>query len=172
MTNLSDKERVAQLYVDHSAAILGYLARRTGPDEAADLLGETIEIIWRRRNDLPSQGGRAAVDVRRRPQRPEQPSPEQSTQTAVRRRRARHTDSGSTHIPTEAELSLQIALEDLAPIDREIMTLSHWEGFTMAEVATLLQMHPDSVRTRYRRGRLALQAWLSIDADGPKTVTR
>jgi RNA polymerase sigma-70 factor, ECF subfamily len=32
-----------------------YLARRTDPDSAADVLGDTLLVAWRRFDDLPAE---------------------------------------------------------------------------------------------------------------------
>lgn len=54
------------------------------------------------------------------------------------------------------------ALEALDPLDREIIRLVHWDGFSQAEVAQLLDRPAGTVRSRYSRARAQLRTTLDL----------
>ncbi len=90
---------------------------------------------------------------------------------AVSRERAMPNDSvldldaaaQSVTTPSEAamrherDLWIRLALELLAPADREAVLLREWEGLPFAEIASRLEISEDAARMRFRRalGRLA-----------------
>ena len=86
-----------------------------------------------------------------------------------------HRRSGSRRIALADKLRLELAaappvidenplyehvrtlVGDLDEIDREIIGLVYWEGFSLAEVAGILSMRPATVRSRHARARAALR---------------
>ncbi len=61
-----------------------------------------------------------------------------------------------TEPPTAAERNecaawLQLALEMLAPEDREVVRLRVWDGVTFPEIGRVMELSEDAVRKRYRR---------------------
>ena len=112
------------------------------------------------------------MDVRRRPQRPPQPPASPTAPPPTRHQQLANAIREATQTPTRAELDLWIALDLSDPLDREIITLTFWEGFNFVEVATLLQRPAPTIRTRYRRNRIQLRSALQLDDDehGPATA--
>ena len=51
----------------------------------------------------------------------------------------------------------------LPEVDREIIGLVYWEGFSLAEVATIMSMPPATVRSRHSRARERLRELLSAE---------
>jgi len=51
-------------------------------------------------------------------------------------------------------------VHDLDPLDQEIIKLVHWDGFTQADAARLLEMPAATVRSRYFRARGVLRSRL------------
>ncbi len=45
-------------------------------------------------------------------------------------------------------------------VDRDIIGLVHWEGFSLVEVSRILRMKEGTVRSRYHRARTSLRAEL------------
>jgi len=64
----------------------------------------------------------------------------------------------------ETDLLLRQALSKLDPRDREILLLREFEQLSYAEIAELLQMPLNTVRTRLFRSRLALRDLLASPA--------
>lgn len=163
-------EQVETLYRETGPAVLGYLTRRAAnPEEAADLFGEVLVVLWRRRRDLPPTGqDRLWLFVVAR-----------NVLANHRRRTGRHHQAAAalaeqlravTTTPPDPSrtLDLHVALDGLDPIDRDIIQLSVWDGFTSAEIGSLLDLSADTVRTRLRRARLRLRHDLDLpDQDDP-----
>jgi RNA polymerase sigma-70 factor (ECF subfamily) len=91
---------------------------------------------------------------------------------ADRRRQARNTLSIASHEPanrpqTDAVLWLRQALDKLDETEREIVMLREYEQLSYSEIADLLQIPVNTVRSRLFRTRLALKALLE-----PRVVSR
>lgn len=159
--------RVESAVRSHSAVLLAYFARRVDPPgEAADLLAETLLILWRRASALPQKDdevrpwmfgiGRHVLLHHYR--------------TATRQHaitdRLRSILSATPHAgfadPTEHD-DLHQALARLDQIDREIIGLIHWDGFSLVEVSRVLVMKEGTVRSRYHRARASLRQQLQLD---------
>lgn len=145
--------------------LLAYFQRRTAsPEDAADLLGETMLQAWRRVDQLPepperqrmwlftiaahvlangrrSSRRRAALTARLRATLVDAPEPDHAGSSDVR----------------DAVLRLHNA-------QRELVMLVHWDGFTIVEAAELLGLNPSTARGRYAAARQALQAALAETA--------
>jgi RNA polymerase sigma-70 factor, ECF subfamily len=68
--------------------------------------------------------------------------------------------------PTESGLWVRLAVEKLEPIDREILLLREFEQLSYAEIADLLQLPLNTVRSRLFRARTALRNLLEPTAVG------
>lgn len=159
--------QVEDLYRQAGPAVLGYLTRRVATtEEAADLLGEVLVVLWRRRSDLPPTGqDRLWLFVIAR-----------NVLANHRRRTVRHRQAtealneqlrtvATAAADTSRTLDLHAALDNLDPLDRDMIQLSIWERFTSSEIGTLLDMPPETVRTRLRRTRERLRHDLDLPDD-------
>ena len=61
----------------------------------------------------------------------------------------------------ELRVVLQTVLEELEPIDQEIILLRHMQGLKSREVAALLQINQSTASTRYLRALTKLKEGLS-----------
>lgn len=160
--------QVETLYREAGPAVLGYLTRRVATtEEAADLLGEVLVVLWRRRSDLPPAGqDRLWLFVIAR-----------NVLANHRRWTVRHREAAAAlseqlrtvtmaMVDTSRTLDLHAALNNLDSLDREMIQLSIWERFTSSEIGTLLNMPPETVRTRLRRARDRLRHDLDLPEDG------
>ncbi len=74
---------------------------------------------------------------------------------------------------TEAGLWVRRAVEKLDPIDREILMLREFEQLSYAEIADLLQLPLNTVRSRLFRARTALRDFLEPSAStAPSEITK
>lgn len=153
-------------------ALLRYLERRVGIDDAPDLLGETLVVAWRRVDDLPEDAERArmwlfgiargtilnhARGERRR----------LALVDVIRRRLSISRVSAPADNGADVRDAVARLDDDLA----EIVKLVHWEGFTLPEVAELLGIPATTARSKYRRARENLRTALGPDSrDAPQTV--
>jgi RNA polymerase sigma-70 factor (ECF subfamily) len=69
---------------------------------------------------------------------------------------------------TESDLWVRRAIAKLAPMDREIVLLREFEQLSYSEIAELLQLAVNTVRSRLFRARVALRALLEA---GTSTAT-
>lgn len=66
----------------------------------------------------------------------------------------------SKHDATESGLWVRRAVEKLDPVNREIVMLREFEQLSYAEIADLLELPPNTVRSRLFRARMALRELL------------
>ena len=138
-----------------SPDLLRYLRRRSPSEEdAADLLADCLLVAWRRRAAIPDddEGTRmwmfgVAVNALRNGAR-------------GRKRRQAVADRLREHLMTDAPPpdldGVRAAIERLPRDQVELVTLVHWEGFTVVEAATVLGISESTARGRYQRARANL----------------
>ena len=138
----------------------------TGPD-AEDLVAQTLEIAWRRIEDVPAAEplpwlyavahnlwrNQARRDRRRR--------------ELLARFRA-SPPAAACGDPAAGEPGLlRAALASLSQGDQEVLRLVAWDGLAPADLAIVLGCSPVAARTRLHRARKRLAARLGIDP-GPQ----
>lgn len=163
MNRRRDNERVSLLTAALEASardLLVYFERRVGePQDAADLLSETMLTAWRRVDDLPdgAEGRRmwlfvtarnTLANFHRSSLRRRALAAELRLQLAVR--------PAVGAIDDEAR-AVRDAVERLDPSLRELVQLVHWDGFTLAEAAELTATNPSTARGRYAHARNLLR---------------
>ena len=161
------------LYRANAANILGYLRRRGAGDDAQDLLSETFLTAWRRREALPEADLQrawlfsTARRLRLAHQRHHQSNP-RVIDTAAALSRDTHTD-------TATDTAVHAALAKLTETDRELLTLTIWEGLTPSEAAATIGLTAPAARVRLHRARrrLATDPTLAAhhDHDRPNPAT-
>lgn len=161
------EDRFRRLYASTFASVLAYALRRVEQHEdAADVVAETFLIAWRRAGEIPAGdeahlwlygvARRVLANQRRGGQRRERLS-ERMRQCLTATVPA---DPGSE---VANRLTVQAALAKLRELDREVLTLTIWEGLGPQEVAAVLRVRPDAVRTRLSRARARLRVLLGDD---------
>jgi len=128
-----------------------FLARRTDPTTADDVLAETLLVCWRRVQDLPEEPLPWAYGVARNCLLNAQRSARRQDRVAARLA-AEPVDAG----PPE-DASLHEALARLRPDDAELLRLWAWEQLTPAEIATVLDVTPNAASIRLHRARQRLK---------------
>jgi RNA polymerase sigma factor (sigma-70 family) len=142
--------------------LLGYLQRRIGPDDAPDLLGETMVVAWRRVGDLPADPERARMwlfGVAR--------TVLLNHRRGERRRwaladRLRGESPVVTASPADEGSDVRDAIDRLGADLGELVRLVHWERMSIAQAAELLGIPDSTARTRYARAKEELR--LSLGA--------
>lgn len=150
-----EKAHFEALFRETRSALLGYLTRRAPVEDAADLLAEVYLVAWRRRSDLPRQDERRLwlFGVARR--------------LVAEHHRLTRTRADAELLATEApidpgrtdkarELAVLRALESLSALDRELVTLTTWEGLSPAEAARVVGITAGTARVRLHRARTRL----------------
>ncbi|QNA92526.1 MULTISPECIES: RNA polymerase sigma factor [unclassified Microbacterium] len=165
MTRHPADEALIAAFEANAADLLAYLSRRVGPDDAADLLGETMVVAWRRVRRLPDEPERArmwlfgvargtllnhARGERRR--------------WALADRLRSHADDVLSSAPADAGADVRDAIARLDPDLAELVRLVHWDGFSLTDAAELLSVPASTARGRYQRAKAELRAALSMEA--------
>ncbi len=145
------------------SALLDYFLRRTAvADDAADLLQETLLVIWRRKHTIPADATEArmwAFGVAHRVLSGYRRSKARAVGLGERLRLALATQWTAPAPDNGGEVRAAIA--GLEPIDREIIRLAYWEGFALEQIATILAMNANTVRSRHARAKARLREALS-----------
>ncbi|MEX0864956.1 MAG: sigma-70 family RNA polymerase sigma factor [Acidimicrobiia bacterium] len=138
-----------------------YLRRRLGPEDAADVLSDTLLVIWRRLDEVPTDDPLPwCYGVARR------------TMANHRRGRRRHlqlvTRLEAEPAPPPVEVGVDDgdpdlieALDRLRAADQEILRLWAWEGLEPRELAPVLGLTVNAATIRLSRARKKLAAALA-----------
>ena len=171
-TDDAARERFELLFDRHRRAVLGYALRRVEqPADAADVLAETFLVAWRRLDDVPA--GSAALPwllavarrvlanqrrgARRRGGLAERLRGELTSLLPVRAAEPAAAAAGERG-------RLAAALARLTESDRELVLLVGWEELEPAQIALVLGLTPEAVRSRLHRARARLREALEAEA--------
>lgn len=145
--------------------LLRYFVRRATPrEDAADLLSETLLVLWKHRTRLPDQPDEQrawAYGIARK------------VLSNHSRKQARRSNLGQVHllkaslaavpppVPSPAAEEALDALATLPERDQELIRLIVWDGFGVGEAGAVLGMKEATARSRYARAKARLRAELS-----------
>lgn len=159
------KQLLDAAFRESNGELLRFLHRRVGADDAPDLFGETLLIAWRRVDDLPDEPvearmwlfglARGTLLNYARGQR---------RRLALADKVRTHMSSQTTAPAANAGDEVRDAIERLQPELAEIVRLIHWDGFTLAEAATITGVPAPTLRSRYARAKNDLRAALGVKA--------
>ena len=159
------RRRIEHAVAANSPALLAYFARRVDlSHEAADLLAETLMILWKRAAALPAQDDEIRpwmFGIARHVLLHHQRSTVRRRAVADRLRSILSSTPAPVFADTALFEELHIALGALDQVDREIIALVHWDGFALVEASRILGMKEGTVRSRYHRARTALRSHLT-----------
>lgn len=167
-----DARRATTFIEGTGVDLLRYIARRATVEDVHDILHDTLTVVWERRNVLPRDLVEArmwAFGVARNTlKKYRRNQTKQSRLTDTLRSIARlvpdptHTiDPADALVGHEEHADVRAAISMLRESDRELITLVHWDDFTLAQAAALLGMNPSTARTRYARAKERLAAQLA-----------
>jgi RNA polymerase sigma-70 factor (ECF subfamily) len=173
----ADRRLFERLVHETRDDLLAYALRRSAsPEDAADVLSETYLIAWRKLEKIPpgEQARLWLFGVARNVIR--QGADRRRSRNALVARLAREVRAASDVEPApehdRTSRALQAALATLPERDREILTLTAWEGLTPKEVAAVVGIPANLVRVRLHRTRARLAGRLtSARAHRYKTET-
>lgn len=158
---------VGKLIERESGSLLDYFLRRTAaPEDAADLLGETLLVVWRREASIPADETESRMwlfGIARKVL---------SGQRRSTTRRSALTDRLITELTSQDRTArddvgagVREVIGLLDEKDQEIIKLVYWDGFNLAEVAQLLHSRPATIRSRHARARTKLRNALAQHCD-------
>lgn len=149
--------RFEELYAAHCGRVFGYVLRRTGPDEAGDIIADTFLTAWRRLEEIPV-GPDARLwhyAVARRVTANHRRGERRRTELADRLRQELRTVRFS-ETPSADLDELAAAFARLSEADREILALEAWEELDPGEIAAVLGFSRNAARIRLHRARRRL----------------
>lgn len=171
-----DPDAFAEIVRRHRDRLWGVALRTTGnPDEAADALQDALLSAFRRAETFRGDAQvstwlhrivvNACLDrLRRRKSHPTTPLPDEDDHRAVL------ADDAPDHDPAERSArraDVLGALGRLTEEQRTAVVLVHIEGYSVEEVAALIDCAPGTVKSRCARGRLRLAELLAQYGGNP-----
>lgn len=155
-------DRLTRALEPSVSALLAYLERRVGPDEAPDLLGETLVVAWRRVRDLPEDDERARMwlfGIARGTL--QNHARGQRRRWALADRIRLHVRESASAPPADEGAEVRDAIDRLEPDLAELVRLVHWDRMSLTDAADLIGIPASTARGQYQRAkeqlRLALQ---------------
>ena len=150
----SREERFTTLASLVSEPLRRYVERRAGPDMAQDVLAETLVVLWRRLEDVPTDDHIPWCYAVTRG------CLANATRAAHRQRRLVQrltlVQSLQYSEPVLDDADLYDALGRLSEQDRELLRLWAWERLAPQEIAVVLGVTPNAARIRLHRARAKL----------------
>lgn len=163
-----EEAKFISAYEAHARSVLGYALRRTPtPADAADVVADTMLIAWRRLDAMPDEPetvlwlygvARNAI----------------ANSDRTRRRQGRLAEKLRSQLDEAFEdppvadpaLAAQVtaAMRSLTAVEHEVLTLTASEQLSPAEIAVVLDMRQNTVRTHLHRARNKLRAAFAADA--------
>lgn len=160
-------DRIGVVIETNSPDLLAFFLRRVETaEDAADLLGEALLVIWRRADTIPAEDDEARMwmfGIARNLV---------ATHGRTTRRRSALQDKLRTQLqepieePLTDDLDVRALLSRLSQTDQEIIRLTYWDGFTQKQAAQMLGMPVGTLRSRHHRARKSLRRML-VDAGLP-----
>jgi RNA polymerase sigma-70 factor (ECF subfamily) len=148
------------LFTSHHEAILRYCVRRLGPSEGEDAAADVFAVAWRRLDLIPSGDqarawliGAAYKVVGNRYRT-------RSRGNRLRERLRSESVAVTTGDAEKAVESIQLALEELSPADRELIRLAFWDGLSRSEISKVLGIRVNAIDQRLHRARRRLKSHL------------
>lgn len=161
--------KLAELHERLAPDLLRYLERRLPTvEDAADVLADTFLAAWRHVNRMPADDEHARmwmfVTARNAANNWRRGHQRRTDLTLLLRNELTRASHVTTPTTPEA-LDARAAVASLPTNLREIVTLVHWDGFTVPEAARIVGIRESTARGRYQRARNRLRAVL----DTPNT---
>jgi RNA polymerase sigma factor (sigma-70 family) len=153
------------LYADNWRRVLAYAVRRVPDGDAADVMAEVFAIAWRRAGDVP-EGPEATLwlyGVARRVVANQQRGELRRARLGEALRAAVERaprDPAQAVLEHEHATAVLAAVRDLPERQRELLTLTIWDGLTPGQAAKVMRLSPAAARVLLHRARKRLGAAL------------
>jgi RNA polymerase sigma-70 factor (ECF subfamily) len=133
-----------------------FLARRTDPATADDVLAETLLVCWRRLDDVPEDALPWAYGVARNCLANAERSGRRQERLAAKISVV-DPPPETAPAPDEGDAALAEAMAALRAEDAELLRLWAWEQLTPAEIAAVLDITSNAASIRLHRARERLR---------------
>lgn len=141
-----------QVAVDVVEPVRRFLARRTDPDTADDVLAEVLLVLWRRLDAVPADPLPWAYGIARNCLANAERSRRRQRRLAAR---IAVVDPPGEATPGEAgpDERVRAALSALRRSDVELLRLWSWEGLGASEIGAVLDISSNAASIRLHRAR-------------------
>jgi RNA polymerase sigma-70 factor (ECF subfamily) len=156
---VSDHERFEALARELIEPLRRFLARRTDPATADDVLADTLLVCWRRLDEVPEEPLPWAYGVARNCLANALRSGRRQERLAAKVA-AVDPPREVAPAPDEGGADLAEALAALPETDAELLRLWAWEQLSPAEIAETLEITANAASVRLHRAREKLRAQL------------
>lgn len=167
---MDDEERFRSLFRSSYPRLHRFARNRglTGAD-ADDLVAATLEVAWRRLDDVPLEDPAPWLFAVARNLWRNKRRSDQRGRTLLERIDASmaHVELSEPPMDLDAH-AIRQALGRLGEEDRELLVLVAWDGLTPTQAAAVIGCSPAAARTRLHRARQRLAAVL----EPPRSVQR
>lgn len=154
------RARLERLWHDHYDTLLAYAARRVPEDVAADAVGDTFLVAWRRLDAIPAEPLPWLIGVTRK-----SIANRRRAGTRLTRLRAKLATVPPESAPDPAERgdtsALAQAYARLSAADREAIALTAWEDLSPTDAAATLGCSVSAYHVRLHRARGRLRSYLA-----------
>ncbi|WP_089154761.1 RNA polymerase sigma factor [Micromonospora sp. NBS 11-29] len=168
------EDRFRHVYATNFRPLLAYALRRSPqPEDAADVVAETFLVVWRRGHEMPvdAEVRPWLYGIARRVLANHHRTGARRDRLGERlRQQVRDIVAADPGSDVPERLAVRAALARLGELDREVLTLTAWEGLEPREVAAVLGVSPAAVRTRLSRARARLRDLIGDDLAPPGHV--
>jgi RNA polymerase sigma-70 factor, ECF subfamily len=155
--------RFEAMFERHAARVYAYAVRRSDPDAAGEVVGETFLIAWRKLDAVPAEplpwllnvAGNVLANRRRSVAR-------RTVFLADLGARARSAPAGNPLDVVPTRLAIEEALNRLPPAEREAITLVAWDGLDVGEGAEAAGCSRATFSVRLHRARRRLMKELGL----------
>lgn len=170
------REDAERLLTETAPDLLAYFRRRVAdPEDAADLVNDTVVAAWRAVTRIPRDQEQARMwlfGVARNTLRHHGRTRARRDALTTRLALSLNPDVWQDDAEgIEVRAAIAMLPEELA----ELIRLVHWDGFSLEQAAILTRTRPSTVRTRHARAKQLLKAALTTPAEhrsGQPTRTR
>jgi RNA polymerase sigma-70 factor, ECF subfamily len=150
------RDRFEDLAAEVVEPVRRYLARRTDPATADDVLADTLLVCWRRLEQVPAENPLpwvygVAKNCLANAERGDRRQHRVAARLSVVDPPAETTPGPGETGSTEARVAE--ALAEMRPEDAELLRLWAWEQLGPGEIAETLQVTPNAVSIRLHRAR-------------------
>jgi RNA polymerase sigma-70 factor (ECF subfamily) len=163
-----DEDRFTRLVREHSPAIGNYLRRRLYPLTPADLddlVEETLLVVWRRLDDVPTDAELPwMIGVARNVLRNARRSKHRRLAFEATLPPPRHDASAEESVI--ADTTVREALGSLEEDDREFLLLHAWDGLDTHELGKLFAISTNAAAVRLSRAQRRFRELLADAENG------
>ncbi|MET8907890.1 RNA polymerase sigma factor [Micromonospora sp. NPDC004551] len=161
MAHAEPNERFTALYHAHYHQVYAYAVSRAGRKLADDVVGDTFLVAWRRLDDVPARPLPWLLGVARNVTRERfRDDIRQASLAAELRAWVVETDADIADSVAERAAMLA-ALAGLSEDDREVLTLTAWQGLSAKDAARVLGCSTATFFVRLHRARKRLEQAMS-----------